>query len=112
MIQISDKESDAVKIAAQNLETDIQKVISGIRITKSGNDAVIHIATDDSGEMHKEAYQINVQDGELYITGSDRRGTVYGIYSFCEWMGVSPWYFLRMCPSVRKRNLFCRKITV
>ena len=34
--QISDKESDAVKIAAQNLETDIQKVISGIRITKSG----------------------------------------------------------------------------
>ncbi|MDE5598611.1 MAG: glycoside hydrolase family 20 zincin-like fold domain-containing protein, partial [Lachnospiraceae bacterium] len=92
-IQISDKESDAVKIAVQNLETDIQKVISGIQIAKSCGDAVIHIATDNTGKPHKETYQIKVQDGELYITGSDRRGTVYGIYSFCEWMRVSPWYF-------------------
>ena len=79
VIHISDKESDAVKIAVQNLEKDIQKVISGIRITKSGqavfcpqakaggNDAVIHITTDNSGKLHKETYQIKVQDGELYI---------------------------------------------
>ena len=105
MIQMSDKESDAVKIAVQNLETDIQKVISGIRITTSDGDAVIHIATDDSGKMHKEAYQIKVQDGELYITGSDRRGTVYGIYSFCEWMGVSPWYFFADVPVRAKEEL-------
>ena len=105
VIQISDKESDAVKIAARNLETDIQKVISGIRITKSDGDAVIHIATDDSGKMNKEAYQIKVQDGELYITGSDRRGTVYGIYSFCEWMGVSPWYFFADVPVRAKEEL-------
>lgn len=132
VIQISDKESDAVKIAVRNLETDIQKVISGIRITKSsrtmnasqicGNDAVIHIAaadisnneissdtlrtlSDKNGRLRKESYQIKVRNGELYITGSDRRGTVYGIYSFCEWMGISPWYFLADVPVRAKEEL-------
>lgn len=54
---------------------------------------------------HKEAYQIKVQDGELYITGSDRRGTVYGIYSFCERMGVSLWYFFADVPVRAKEEL-------
>jgi len=29
----------------------------------------------------------------LVIAGSDRRGTVYGIYELSEQIGVSPWYF-------------------
>ncbi|MCM1263589.1 MAG: glycosyl hydrolase 115 family protein [Butyrivibrio sp.] len=133
-ILLSDGESPAVKIAARNLETDIQKVIDGVKVQSGaqdgvdmddanhGNHAVIHIASadiagkdispavlqalsDESGKLRKEAYQIRVHNGELYITGSDRRGTVYGIYSLCEQMGVSPWYFLADVP-VKKKDGF------
>ena len=34
----------------------------------------------------------NVQ-GALVIAGSDKRGTIYGIYDLSEQMGVSPWYW-------------------
>src|SRR5690606_29898877 len=29
----------------------------------------------------------------LVIAGADRRGTMYGVYSFSEAIGVSPWHF-------------------
>ena len=32
-------------------------------------------------------------DEAVVIAGSDKRGTIYGIYELCEQMGVSPWYY-------------------
>ena len=29
----------------------------------------------------------------LVIAGSDKRGTIYGIYDLSEEIGVSPWYW-------------------
>ncbi len=29
----------------------------------------------------------------LVIAGSDKRGTIYGIYEISEQIGVSPWYW-------------------
>ena len=40
-----------------------------------------------------EAYQIEVIDGNLIIAGSDKRGTIYGIYEISKQIGVSPWYW-------------------
>ena len=40
-----------------------------------------------------EAYQIEVVDGNLVIAGSDKRGTIYGIYEISRQIGVSPWYW-------------------
>ncbi|MBQ3658340.1 MAG: glycosyl hydrolase 115 family protein [Bacteroidales bacterium] len=40
-----------------------------------------------------EAYQIVVVDGNLVIAGSDKRGTIYGIYEISKQIGVSPWYW-------------------
>ncbi|MGW0580624.1 glycosyl hydrolase 115 family protein [Streptomyces sp. NPDC002920] len=64
-------------------------------------------------------------DRALVIAGSDRRGTVYGVYDTSERIGVSPWYwwadvpverraalsvpagpFVRPEPSVRYRGVF------
>ena len=42
-------------------------------------------------------------DDFLLHAGTDRRGTIYGIYDFCEWLGVSPWYFFADVP-VRRRS--------
>ena len=44
-------------------------------------------------------------DRALVIAGSDRRGTVYGIYRLSEWIGVSPWYWWADVPVARKSRL-------
>ncbi|MEU9290889.1 glycosyl hydrolase 115 family protein [Streptomyces sp. NPDC048275] len=41
-------------------------------------------------------------DRALVIAGSDRRGTVYGIYDTSERIGVSPWYWWADVPTVRR----------
>jgi len=41
----------------------------------------------------------------LVIAGSDRRGTVYGIYELSEQIGVSPWYFFADTPIEHKDNV-------
>lgn len=40
----------------------------------------------------------------LVIAGSDRRGTVYGIYDTSERIGVSPWYWWADVPVERREN--------
>lgn len=40
-----------------------------------------------------ESFTIQNVDNTLVIAGSDKRGTIYGIYDLCEKMGVSPWSF-------------------
>ncbi len=40
-----------------------------------------------------ESYIIDVVDGSLVIAGSDKRGTIYGIYEISQRIGVSPWYW-------------------
>ena len=40
-----------------------------------------------------ESFVIDVIDGSLVIAGSDKRGTIYGIYEISQRIGVSPWYW-------------------
>jgi hypothetical protein len=42
-------------------------------------------------------------ESALVIAGSDKRGTIYGIYTLSEQIGVSPWYWWADVP-VRKHN--------
>ena len=44
----------------------------------------------------------------LVIAGSDKRGTIYGIYDLSEQMGVSPWYWWADVPARHKDALFVR----
>ena len=72
-----------------------------------------------------ESYLIDVVDGNLVIAGSDKRGTIYGIYDLSQRIGVSPWYwwadvpvmhqdevwydggrFVQPSPSVKYRGIF------
>ena len=47
-------------------------------------------------------------DSALVIAGSDKRGTIYGIYDLSEQVGVSPWYFWADVPVVHRDALFVR----
>ncbi len=48
-----------------------------------------------------ESYVIQSDGDNLYVVGSDKRGTIYGLYDLSEKIGVSPWYWWADVP-VRK----------
>ncbi len=45
----------------------------------------------------------------IVIAGSDKRGTIYGIYEVSQQIGVSPWYFWADVPVATKENLYFKK---
>jgi hypothetical protein len=48
----------------------------------------------------------------LVVAGSDKRGTIYGIYELSERMGVSPWYWWADVPVTHKDALFMKPVRV
>ena len=115
-IGYSDQEPKAVQIAAANLQQDFARVmgftpvksdVPTILIGTVGHNSRIDqlvkqkVLKDLKGK--REKYIITTIDGQLVIAGSDRRGTVYGIYELSQQMGVSPWYWWMDVP-VLKRN--------
>jgi hypothetical protein len=46
----------------------------------------------------------------LVIVGSDKRGTIYGIYDVSEKIGVSPWHFWADVPADRKEALYIKSV--
>ena len=47
-------------------------------------------------------------DRALVIAGSDKRGTIYGIYDLSSEIGVSPWYWWADVPTAHRRELYVR----
>jgi len=45
----------------------------------------------------------------LVIAGSDKRGTIYGIYDVSRNIGVSPWYYWADVPVVKQESVFVKK---
>ncbi len=107
----SEKETEAVKYAVNNLRRDLMRVLDA-KINADVNLPMkeIYVGTARVADyasccenQPKEAFTNKVEDGALYICGADRRGTIYGIYDFCESvLGVSPWYFFGDVPVKEK----------
>ena len=111
-------------IAARNLAADIRKVCgaeavvgtdehAGILIGTLGHSAAIDRLVKrrllDGGLLRgrREKYIITLVGRQLVIAGSDRRGTIYGIYELSRQMGVSPWYDWADVPVARHRFYAC-----
>ncbi|MEY4917832.1 MAG: hypothetical protein RL616_1745, partial [Verrucomicrobiota bacterium] len=47
-------------------------------------------------------------DNALVICGSDKRGTIYGIYDLSEQIGVSPWHYWADVPTKHHDQLFVK----
>ena len=105
-IGFSAQEPKAVQIAAANLQQDFLRVM-GFVPAKSEQPTIL-IGTVGfnkqidqwvkSGKLaglkgKREKFLIATIDRQIVIAGSDRRGTVYGIYELSRQMGVSPWYW-------------------
>ncbi|MCF0244369.1 MAG: glycosyl hydrolase 115 family protein [Bacteroidaceae bacterium] len=97
-----------VRIAADNLLTDIKTVCGAeAHITTDRQKAQVVIATKPDGKW--ESYVINVHGNIVEITGSDKRGTIYGIYELSRQIGVSPWYWWADVPVARHDNIWLKE---
>ena len=47
----------------------------------------------------------------LVIAGSDKRGTIYGLYDISEQIGVSPWYWFADVPPKKKSVIYAMNVT-
>jgi hypothetical protein len=122
--------------AGRDLQTDIERV-TGVRPTLATNGAaegrmVVIIGTlgksslidslVNSGKLNVSAISgqwesfvittiANPLPGvnqAMVIAGSDKRGTIYGIYEISEQIGVSPWYWWADVPPQHHENLFIK----
>ncbi|MCD9855203.1 glycosyl hydrolase 115 family protein [Epilithonimonas sp. JDS] len=123
--------------AVKNLQTDFQKVtgeqpnilnqISGMNSpliiigtvgTKSVIDDLIRQKKIDGKALtgKREKYIIqNISNPfpgvseAIVIAGSDKRGTIYGIYEVSRQIGISPWHYWADVPVEAKENLYFKK---
>lgn len=56
-----------------------------------------------------ESFVIETVDGSLVVAGSDKRGTIYGIYDISEKIGVSPWYWWADVQPRKSASLYVRQ---
>ena len=115
-----------VSYAANALAKDIRNVSGSQATITSNRKATIlvgtigHSAAIDqlvkqkriNGNLLKgkrEKFIITVVNNQLVITGSDRRGTIYGIYELSQQMGVSPWYDWADVPVEHHDSIFVNK---
>ena len=125
-IYMDGNDQKGVAIAVRNLQSDLQKVCGGeISIVDAAADADIVIGTlghsaavDQFAKAKrinakllkgkKEMYLISIQNGKVVIAGSDRRGTIFGIYELSRQIGVSPWYYWADVPVVHHDRIFVK----
>lgn len=117
-IGYSQQEYEGVKIAIRNLQTDVQSVLGNSPKLLEGQDTTtILIGTIDRNPAiaklklpdlkgKREKFIISTIGKQIVIAGSDRRGTIYGIYELSRQLGVSPWYWWADVPT-RKHKWAC-----
>ena len=129
-ILVDEQEDAGVMIAVRNLQNDFKRVsgrTAGLCYTP-GVKRMIMVGTLKSRyirelvkakkidasllEGKNEKYLMTVVSAPLngvnealVIAGSDKRGTIYGIYELSEQIGVSPWYDWVDVPVMPRQNL-------
>lgn len=129
-ILVDEQEDAGVMIAVRNLQNDFKRVsgrAAGLCYTP-GVKRMIMVGTLKSRyirelvkakkidasllEGKNEKYLMTVVSAPLngvnealVIAGSDKRGTIYGIYELSEQIGVSPWYDWADVPVMSRQNL-------
>ena len=108
-------EWDGVKIAVQNLRNDLQAVTgrtnAPIVVATVGRSSLARNYAPQSKQLKGkwEQYLLFTDKGKLVILGSDKRGTIYGIYELSRQIGVSPWYWMADAPIPQHAELYVNK---
>ncbi len=121
-IGFSAQEHACVQRAAASLQADFERV-TGIRPATSDEPTILigtvgvnkqidqwvkqGVLRDLKGKTEK--YILKTIGNQLVIAGSDKRGTVFGIYELSQQIGVSPWYWWADVPVVKHTDLYVKK---
>lgn len=125
-VYVAPDELSGVALAANNLCNDINSVCGATAtLTDSPSATIIAGTLGHSAAVDRlakkgafnvkdlrgktEKYIITTVNGQLLIAGSDRRGTIYGIYELSRQIGVSPWYYWADVPTVRHDSIYIKK---
>ena len=116
--------------AVNDLKNDFQKVTGNLPAT-SGKTAIIVGTVGKSAIIDRLLQQGKISKNELsgkrekyiitiianpsagieralVIAGSDKRGTIYGIYELSQQIGVSPWYWWADVPVEQRESLYVK----
>lgn len=111
-VQYHPADWEGVKIAVRNLRFDLEAVTGSpcapITVATVGK-SPLSVQYKKYAKALKgkwEQYYIFTDNGRLVILGSDKRGTIYGIYELSRQLGVSPWYWMADAPIVRHAEVY------
>ena len=120
-IQCDANDWKGVHIAVTNLKEDLKKVTGRsnypIVVGTLGKSALIDKLAKkkliDASLLRdkREKFIITWVKGQLVIAGSDKRGTIYGIYELSQQIGVSPWYDWADVPVEHHDELYIKKVS-
>lgn len=133
-ILLDEKDDVGIAIAAKNLQDDFRKVtgrqaellhsVRGPRLIVAGSLESRFVkeltkankidVTSLKGKREKYLMKavsrpFDGVDEAWVVVGSDKRGTIYGIYELSEQIGVSPWYDWADVPVVQRKDLYIRR---
>ncbi|MDO4822598.1 MAG: glycosyl hydrolase 115 family protein [Bacteroidales bacterium] len=103
-----------VRMAVENLRHDLKAVTGSanapVVVGTIGKSKLAKKYKQQSKELHGkwEQYLIFTDKGKLVILGSDKRGTIYGIYELSRQIGVSPWYWMADAPIQKHEQIFAK----
>ncbi|MBS1664142.1 MAG: glycosyl hydrolase 115 family protein [Bacteroidetes bacterium] len=109
-IVIDPQDFPLIKKAAEMLQHDVEAVTGKKPLIQTSlpTDGQPIITIHSAQQQKWEAYQIKADKNKLTITGSDRRGTAYGVMTLLEQIGVSPWYWFADVPVKKSPNLYVK----
>ena len=114
---------EGVKIAVRSLRQDLAAVTGSscapVLVGTVGKSSIARqyprLAKTLKGKWEKYIITTTTVPGTnrpaLLILGSDKRGTIYGIYELSRQIGVSPWYWMADAPIARHDSLYISKGT-
>ena len=115
-IGYSEQEYEGVKMAIQNLRQDLKSVLGSLPFESSSSPTILIGTLGRNKEIDKlklsdlkgkrEKFIITTIGQQLVIAGSDKRGTIYGIYELSRQLGISPWYWWADAPIARRDDAF------
>ena len=103
-----------VRMAVENLRHDLKAVTGStnapVVVGTIGKSKLAKKYKQQSKELQGkwEQYLIFTDKGKLVIMGSDKRGTIYGIYELSRQIGVSPWYWMADAPIQKHEQIFAK----
>lgn len=125
-ISVAEEEYAGVKRAINSLCRDLNEVVSCDCSTMLRIRPSIVIGTLGKSDQIKslikskkldekllkgktEKYIITMIDHQMVIAGSDKRGTIYGIYEFARQIGISPWHWWADVPAEKHSEIYIKK---